>query len=305
VIDRFTRQTGVKVVLENYHSNEQMLAMLRAKPGFYDLVQPSQKYVEMLIQAHGLERLEAGKIPNLRNLDPAYRGLAHDPEGQYSVPWLAGTVGIVVDTAEVHEPITTWGDVFSGAYRGRIVVVDDSREMVAWALASLGLPITDISNLNLAKVGPVLERWLPQVCTFDSDSPHTALLKGKAVIGIVWSGEAALLWQHDHRYRYILPKEGAHLFLDSLAIPAQAPNKPAAEAFINHCLDPQVSVLISNAYPYTNPNLAARKLLTPEQLSNPASYLPGASKLSPLRNLGNETQAVEDFVGHLRNRLGK
>ncbi len=305
VIAGFGRKTGAKVVTVNYNSNEQMLAMLKAKPGFYDLVQPSQAYVAALMQAHGLEPIDRARIPNWRNIDPKYLGLPHDPGGKFSVPWLAGTVGIVVDTAQITEPIETWADVFSGKYRGRIVVVDDPREMAAWALASLGLPITDVGNENLARIKPVLNQWLPQVAVFDSDSPHTALLDGKAVIGIVWSGEAALLWQRDHKFQYVLPAAGAHMFLDSLAIPAGAPHQRLAEDFINYCLDPEIGVLISNAYPYTNPNRAARARLKAEQLANPASYPPGDRALSPLRNVGNETKTVEEFVRRIRSGLGK
>lgn len=303
VTKSFTEHTGARVVIENYNSNEQMLALLHDKPGHYDLVQPSQAYVEGLIQSHGLEPLESTRIPNLRHLDPQFRGLPHDPDGKFSVPWLAGTVGIVVNSELVKEPIRTWADVFSGKYRGHIVLVNDHREMVAWALASLGLPITDVDNSSLAKTEPVLRQWLPQVGIFDSDSPHTALLDGRAVIGIVWSGEAALLWQRDHKFQYVLPKEGAHMFLDSLAIPAGAPHKSLAEDFINHCLEPEVSVLISKEYPYTNPNLAARKLLTPEQLANPASYPPNTARLRPLRNIGNDTKTVDQFVRRIRDDL--
>ncbi|EDY18911.1 Spermidine/putrescine-binding periplasmic protein-like protein [Chthoniobacter flavus Ellin428] len=188
----FTKQTGVRVVMENYNSNEQMLAMLRDKPHHYDLVQPSQAYVETLIHGSGLESLDAARIPNLQNIDPQFRRLPHDPEEKYSVPWMSGTVGIVVNTNAVQEPIHTWADVFSGKYRGKIVAVNDQREMVAWALASLGMPITQIDDASLARTEPVLRKWLPQISVFDSDSPHTALLDGRAVIGIVWSGEAAL-----------------------------------------------------------------------------------------------------------------
>jgi len=151
----------------------------------------------------------------------------------------------------------------------------------------------------------VLRQWLPQVRIFDSDSPHTALLQGDADLGIVWSGEAALLWQKDHKYRYILPHEGAHMFLDSLAIPAGAPHKALAEDFINYCLEPEVSARISAEYPYTNPNLAARQLLSPEQLANPASYPTTEGRLLPLRNMGNDTKAVDAFVHRLRESLGK
>jgi spermidine/putrescine transport system substrate-binding protein len=296
VIDGFTRKAGVRVVVENYNSNEQMLAKLHAKPGFYDLIQPSGFYVGTLAKAGELEPLDLARIPNARNLDPKYRGLVHDPAGMFSVPWLAGTVGIVLNTERVKEPVRTWADVFSGKFAGRIVVVDDAREMVAWALASLDLPITDVSDKALARVEPVLEKWLPQVKVFDSDSPKTALLKGEADIGIVWSGEAASLWQKDRKFRYVLPEKGAHMFVDNLAIPKGAPHKAVAEDFINYCLDPGVSVLISNEYPYTNPNLAARRRLTRDQLDNPASYPAGDPKLEPLRNDGNDAKTVAEFV---------
>jgi spermidine/putrescine transport system substrate-binding protein len=301
----FTKQTGVRVEVTNYNSNEQMLAMLRDKLNYYDLVQPSQAYVQILRQSNGLEALDVARIPNLRHLDPQFRGLSHDPDSKFSVPWMAGTVGIVVNTGVVQEPIHTWADVYSGKYRGRIVAVNDQREMVAWALASLGLPITKIDDEALARTEPVLRQWLPQISVFDSDNPHNALLDGRAVIGIVWSGEAALLWQKDHKYQYVLPAEGAHMFLDSLAIPAGAPHKNAAEDFINYCLTPEVSVLISKEYPYTNPNLAARKLLSPEHLANPASYPHLTERLLPLRNVGNDTKAVDQFVKRIRDSLGK
>jgi spermidine/putrescine transport system permease protein len=305
VIAGFANSTGVRVLVENYNSNEQMLAMLRARPDYYDLLQPSQFYVETLGKAGGLAPLTVARIPNVRFLDPKYCGLPHDPAGKFSVPWLAGTVGIVVNTERIKEPISTWADVFSGKYAGRIVVVDDAREMVAWALATLGLPITDVSDASLERVRPLLLQWLPQVKVFDSDSPKTALLDDRADLGIVWSGEAATLWQRDRKFRYILPAEGAHMFLDSLAIPTGAPHQPLAEAFINHCLDPEVSVLISKEYPYTNPNLAARALLTREELDNPASYPPGDPSLAPLHNTGNSPQAVLDFVTRLRSSLPK
>lgn len=305
VVRGFEIRTGTRVLKEHYNSNEQMLARLKAKPGFYDLVQPSGFYVETLAAQGGLEELNYTRIPNAKHLDAKYRGLSHDPQNLYSVPWLAGTVGIVVNTERVQEPVRTWADVFNGKHAGRIVVVDDHREMVAWALASLGMPITNVSDIALQRIAPVLERWLPQVAVFDSDSPKDALLNGKADIGIVWSGEAAALWLKDRKYQYVLPREGAHMFLDSLCIPKGAPQKGLAEDFINYCLEPGVSVLISNEYPYTNPNLAARKLLRPEQRENPASYPPEDMKLSPLRNHGNTAKAVHEFVQQIRERVTK
>jgi len=305
VIDGFSKQEKARVVVENYNSNGQMLAALRAKPGYYDLIQPSGFYAERLMESGGLEALDLGRIPNARNLDPRLRVLGTDTEGRYTVPWMAGTVGIVVNTERVHEPMRNWADVFDGQHAGRIVVVNDAREMVAWALAALDLPMTAVDDASLARVAPVLEKWLPQVRIFDSDSPSRALLSGEADLGIVWSGEAALLWQRDRKFRYILPERGAHRFVDRLAIPQGAPHPALAEDFINYCLEPQVSVWISDEYPYTNPNLAARRLLTPAQLANPASYPPGEPELPSLRNVGNTPEAVEAFVKRLRERMRK
>ena len=193
------------------------------------------------------------------------------PEGRFSVPWMAGTVGIVVNTERVHTAVRNWADVFDGSHAGKIVVVNDAREMVAWALASLGLPMTSVDDASLARVAPVLEKWLPQVRIFDSDSPSRALLSGEAEIGIVWSGEAALLWQRDKKFQYILPERGAHRFVDRLAIPRGAPHHGLAEDFIDYCLEPSVSALISAEYPYTNPNLAARQ----------AAHRPNSSPIPP------------------------
>jgi spermidine/putrescine transport system substrate-binding protein len=301
VLNDFTRETGSPVSVESYSSNDEMLAKLHSRPSFYDIIQPSGYYVESLARAGQLETLDLGAIPNIRNLDLHYRRLPFDPQEKYSVPWLVGTVGIVVNRERIKEPIENFADVFSGRYAGRIAVVDDAREMVAWALASLDLPITDVSDAALAKVGPVLRKWLPQVAVFDSDSPRFAFLHGQADIGIIWSGEAALLWRENRDFEFILPKRGAHRFVDNLAIPRGAPHKAVAEKFIDFCLRPEVSVKISRAYPYTNPNLAARRLLTPAEFANPASY-PKIDGLPSLRNDGNSAQAVTAFVRRLRGQ---
>ncbi len=116
VIDGFTKETGIKVNVENYASNEEMLSKLLAG-GKYDLVQPSEYTIEALIKAGKLEPLDLANIPNIKNLDPKFTGLPHDPEGKYCVTWMAGTVGIVVNTDKIKDPIKGYADVFSGKYK--------------------------------------------------------------------------------------------------------------------------------------------------------------------------------------------
>ena len=279
VIDGFTKETGIKVNVENYASNEEMLSKLLAGGSKYDLIQPSEYTIESLIKVEKLEPLTLENIPNIKNLDPKFTKMAHDPEGKYCVTWMAGTVGIVVNTTKVKTPITGYKEVFDGTHKRRIVVLNDSREIVSWALATLGISANDMTPENLEKAKPILAGWLPQVKVYDSDSPKTALLNGDVDLGIVWSGEAAILWKKNKKFAYVLPAEGAHQFIDSLAVPKGAPNKENAEKFINYILKPEVSVLISDAFPYTNPNAEAVKLLKKEQRENPASYLEIGTRL--------------------------
>ena len=304
VIDAFEKERGIHVTVENYASNEEMLAKLLAGGGSYDLIQPSEYTVEALIKAGLLLPLDRDKIPNAKNLDPQFLNLSFDPGNKFSLPWMTGTVGIVVNTARVHDPITGFGDVFNGKHKGRIVVVDDARELVSWALATLKIPTNDITPATLARARPVLARWLPQIKVFDSDSPKTALLAGDVDLGIVWSGEGAILYRQDpKKFHWLLPSEGSHRFIDNLAIPKTAQHKANAEAFMDFVLRPEVSKLISDAFPYTNPNLAARPLLTDAQRANPASYPPPVAEkgLETFRDIGDESSEVDALVSELKS----
>jgi len=300
VIDGFTAESGIKVNYETYASNEEMLAKLVSGAQRYDLIQPSEYTIEALIKENQLQPVDWSKVPNIKNIGAQYKNQAHDPQQKYTVPWLTGSVGIVVNTDKVKDEIKGYKDVFQEKYKGRIVVLDDPREIVTWALATLGKGPNDVTPETLEQVKPILQQWLPLVKVYDSDSPKTALLNGDVDLGVVWSGEAALLHNEDAKFAYILPAEGAHGFIDSLAIPANAPNPQGAMLFMNYILRPEVSKLISADFPYTNPNLEARKLLTPEELANPASYPPGNPKLEGFADIGDSAVQVDKLVTDLK-----
>jgi len=299
VLDKFTAETGIKVNYETYASNEEMLSKLLGGASAYDLIQPTDYVIEALRAKGKLEVINFKNVPNFKNIAKEYTNLPHDPEQKYSVPYMVGTVGIVVNTEKIKEPITGLADVFSGKYSSRIVTLNDNRELLTWALRVLGEDINKITPDAIAKARPVLAKWLPQIKLYDSDSPKTALLNGDVDIGVVWSGEAAILYRENKKFAYVLPKEGAHLWIDSLAIPKGAPHKESAELFINFILRPEISALISEAFPYTNPNTEARKVLTPEQLANPASY-PTATKLETFRDIGKAAAAVDKLITDLK-----
>ena len=219
VLDKFTAETGIKVNYETYASNEEMLSKLLGGASAYDLIQPTDYVIEALRAKGKLEAINFKNVPNFKNIAKEYTNLPHDPEQKYSVPYMAGTVGIVVNTEKIKEPITGLADVFSGKYSSRIVTLNDNRELLTWALRVLGEDINKITPDAIAKARPLLAKWLPQIKLYDSDSPKTALLNGDVDIGVVWSGEAAILYRENKKFTYVLPKEGAHLWIDSLAIP--------------------------------------------------------------------------------------
>jgi spermidine/putrescine transport system substrate-binding protein len=218
---------------------------------------------------------------------------------------MAGSVGIVVNTERVKDPVTGYNDVFQKKYGGRIVILDDPREIVSSALATKGKGPNDVTAETLAEVKPVLEAWLPLVKVYDSDSPKTALLNGDVDLGVVWSGEAAILIKEQPgKFAYVLPKEGAHMFIDNMAIPKNAKHVDAAHKFIDYLMRPEVSKKISEDFPYTNPNIEARKLLTPEERANPASYPPGNPKLETFRDIGENAVLVDKVITDLKAQSG-
>lgn len=304
VIDAFESETGIKVSMQTFSSNEEMLAKMLTGGGSYDLIQPSEYMAEALIAEGLLEPLDHAEIPNLKNLAPEFRALPFDPGNKFTVPWMAGTVGIVVNTELIAEPVQTYADVFQEKHRGKIVVLDDAREVATWALATLGHDINDITDETLAKAKELMATWLPLVKVYDSDSPKTALLNGDVALGIVWNGEGALLLGESDKFEWVLPKEGAHMFVDSLAIPKGAKNPEAANAFMNFILRPEISAMISEEFPYLNPNQAARQILSAEQLSNHASF-PTAEEMETLgtfRDIGEKGAVIDEIFTSLKAR---
>ncbi|MBJ7259324.1 MAG: spermidine/putrescine ABC transporter substrate-binding protein [Chthoniobacterales bacterium] len=302
VIDKFTEETGIKVTVENYSSNEEMLAKLLAGGGDYDLIQPSEYTVQAMVKEDLLQPLDHGKIPNLKNLAPEFRNMPFDPGNKYSVPWMAGFVGIVYNAETVTTPVVGYNDVFTPEHAGRIVALDDPREIVSWAFATTGLPINDVTDENLAKVKPLLKDWISKVKVFDSDSPKNSLSNGDTDIGVVWSGEGAILFNENPKFQWVLPAEGFHMFVDSLAVPKNARNQDLAERFINFILRPDISKMISAEFPYYNPNAAARELLTDAERNNPASYPPGldVTKGQLFQDIGEQGSKIDEFITSLK-----
>lgn len=303
VKDLFYEETGIKIVEENFSSQFDLGMMLSCFPGFYDVVQPSSYGVQGLVRDGLLHELDHKLLPGLSNIDPAFLHLPFDPENKYSVPYMAGWTGIVINTDLVKEDIRHYADIFRPEWKGRVTTVKDPREIVSWVLLSQGVSTKTLDPEKLARALPVLEKWLavtgPSLAMQDS----FLLQNGEAAAGGVWSGEAAALIAANPNLRWILPEEETRFFLDCMAISKHTTRFDAASQFLNFLLRPDVSKMISDTYPYMNPNLSARKLLSPKQLANPASYLPPEifSRLSLTQDYGPMEVELEHIFAEAKD----
>lgn len=275
VLTRFEEETGIKVVYTTYDSNEAMYAKLKLldDSAAYDLAVPSTYYVSKMRKEGLLLPIDHSKIEGFDNLDPELVNLDADPDNQYSIPYLWGTTGLAVDTADVEgEPVTAWADLWDERFRGRIVLTNDMREVFHVGLRVLGYSGNSTDPEEIEAAYEKLKELMPSVRTFNSDAPRVPYLEGETDVGMIWSGEAVMAQETMPSLEYVYPEEGVIAWLDSFVIPKNARNPEAAHKFISFVLRPEISALISEEIGYSTPNLAARKLLPEEVAGNRAAY---------------------------------
>ena len=269
MLDGFTEETGITVNYDAYASNEEMYAKISAGASGYDLVQPSDYWIGVMSREGLLEELDLTKIPNLANADPNLPYDLYDPGHKYSVPYQWGSAALVVNTEKITEPIDSYMDLWNPAYAGKIVLLDDQRQVIGMALLALGYSPNTTDPAELEEAKQLLLQLVPGVRVFDSDTPSTQILTGEADIGLIWNGEGAIAHAENPAIDFIYPQEGTIFWYDNLAMLKGAAHPEAAHAFMDYVLRPEVSLLITAEFPYSNPNAAALALL---QTEDPEAY---------------------------------
>jgi spermidine/putrescine-binding protein len=273
LLERFTKETGIKVNYDTYSSNEELIAKLQAGGGGYDVIIPSDYAVEAMTKQNLLEPLDLSQITNLKNIATNFKDLPYDPGNKFTVPYQWGTVGLVYNESKIKDKPSSWADLYKPEYAGKVVLLDDEREVLGLALMQLGLDRNTRAEADLNQAKAKILELKPSVKLFDSDSPKTALLSGEVIIGQTWNGEAALAHKENPAIQYLCPREGCGLWHDNLAIPKGAPHRDAALRFLNFVLEPRNSILISRDFPYSNPNQAALDLMKTEDPELYKSYM--------------------------------
>jgi spermidine/putrescine-binding protein len=253
----FELVSGVKVNRDEYSANEEMYAKLSAGGTSYDLVQPTDYIVSLMIRQGLLQELDHTKLPVLKNFDPNYMNFAFDPGNKYTLPYQAGTDAIVVNTAAVTNIPQAWADLWKPEYAGKMVFLDDSRAVIGATLLTLGYDVNTKDPAQLDEAKKKLAELVPNIKLFDSDSPKTALIAGDVELGMTWTGEAFLAQKEKPTIKYVYPTEGAIIWQDNWAMPKDAPHADAAYAWLNYTNQGNIFWMMLRDFPFTNPNKAA------------------------------------------------
>ena len=297
VIADFEKETGIKVRYDNFDNNEIVHAKLVAGKTGYDVVVPSSYWAKLQADGGLLQKLDKSKLPNLKNLDPAFQASLGrlDAGNQYMVNWLWGytTLGINVDKVKAAlgstpMPDNVWDLFFKPEYLSKlkgcgVSVLDSATEVVPAALHYLGKPAYSKSIADYQAVPALLKAIRPHVTLFSSSGYINDMANGSICLAFGYSGDIniaknrAIEGKTGENILTLTPKTGGVIFMDTMVIPADAPHPDNAHKWINYILRPEVHAALTNKVFYANPNAAARKLVKPEIANDPAVYPPEAA----------------------------
>ncbi len=274
IVRQFEKETGIKVNFTTYENNEIMYAKQRAaQQSVYDLVMPSSYFVDRMRRQNMLEKLDKTKLPNWKNLSTDLTNPAYDPQSQYSVPFIWGVSGIFVNQRYYSpDSITKWSDLWEKRFRDQLLMLDDTRELFSIALLTLGYSANDQNPEHLQAAFLKLKELIRNIKVFSTDTVVSIIIDEDARAGMVWNGDLFKAAQENKNIKFILPKEGFMIWVDTFAIPKDAPHKESAYAFINFMLRPDVAKTIALVTNYPIANAEGKKLLPATIRDNPIVY---------------------------------
>jgi spermidine/putrescine transport system substrate-binding protein len=272
-LEDFQAESGIEVQMDLFADNDELFAKLRAGNPGYDLIVPTNDYVERMIQAEMLMPLDHAKIPNMANIDEPFRDAEFDPGRKFSIPYMWGTMGIGYRKSKVEEPIDSWGVVMdSDKYSGRISLLGDAQNVIGCGLKYLGYSFNSTNPDEIKQVEELLIANKRHIKMFAPDTGQDLLIAGEVDLCQEWNGDILQVMEEDEDLAYVVPKEGTLLWQDCLAIPTGAPHPDNAHAFINYILDAEAGAAIADYIQYATPNAAAKELMDEAYTENPAIF---------------------------------
>jgi spermidine/putrescine transport system substrate-binding protein len=237
----FEKEFDIKITEDNYASNEDALAKLKAGAKGYDIVVPTGYMVDVMIQEGLLYPIDHSQIPNLQHVESSFLDTPFDPGNKYSVPKDFGSTGFGYRSKYVSEEMTSWEDFYKLApkYSGRYTVLDSAAEVVGSALKVLGYSYNSTDPKEISEATKEMLKLKPHVKKITS-SMREIMISGEAYVSLTWNGEIGYVALDAKDAKYVVPEEGTELWTDNWSIVADAPHPAAAHAFINWQLQPKI-----------------------------------------------------------------
>jgi putrescine transport system substrate-binding protein len=321
VLEGFTRETGIKVRYDTFDSNDTLETKLLAGKSGYDVVVPTANFLQRQIAAGVFQKLDKTKLTNLANVWPqiAKRLAIYDPENQYAVNYMWGTVGVGYDMKKARDilgaqrAIDSWDIVFKPENLARfkdcgVHMLDSGEDILPAALYYLGLDPNSSDPRDLERAADLLARIRPSVRKFHSSEYLNALASGEICLVVGWSGDVkqsqkrAAEAKNGVEVGYAIPREGAQMFFDNLAIPKDARNVAEAHALIDYLLRADVAAKTSNYISYANGNLASQKLIDPKILDDRTVY-PDEGLMGRLYTISAKDPKTQRLINRLWTRV--
>lgn len=279
VISDFEKQFGVRVIVENFDSNEMMYTKLMAGDR-YDVVIPSDYMIERLMKEDFLQPLDKSLIPNMENMDDAVRGMSYDPQNDWSIPYFWGSVGLVYNHENVDPAVIErggWEVLRNTDYAGHVYIYDSERDSFMMAFKALGYSMNteDPDEINAAY------EWLLQMNNtmspvYVTDEVIDGMMNGYKDIAVVYSGDAAVVLDENEDMSFYMPSQGTNIWCDAMVIPQNAENPKLAHEFINYMLTYEAAFDNTETVGYTSPNAEVFEEMTSSEdlYADNAAYLP-------------------------------
>lgn len=294
----FEEETGIKVIYDEFETNETMYPKIEAGAAEYDVVCPSDYMINKMIENDLLLELDFTHIPNAwKNIGSQYweQSKAFDAENKYSVPYCWGTVGILYNKTMVEEPITSWAQLWDEKYTDDILMQDSVRDafMVAEKMYGYSMNTLDAAQLQTATDALITQK--PIVQAYVIDQVRDKMIGGEAAIGVIYSGEAIYTQYENPDLEYVIPTEGTNVWIDSWVILKNAPHKENAEKFIDFMCREDIALKNFEYITYSTPNVAAWALIEDEEIKNSPIAFPDLTKYDNLESyiyLGEDGDAL-------------
>lgn len=272
-LEDFKGISGITVKMDLFADNDELFAKLKEGNPGYDLIVPTNDYVERMLLAKMLLPINRSLISNFKNIDPIFQDAVFDPARKYSMPYMWGTQGIGYRKSAVKSVPDSWKYLFdSDQYSGRIAVLSESGTIIGTVLKYLGYSFNSTDPNQVKQAEEMLIKQKPHIKVFAEDNGQDLLLSGEVDLTMEWNGDILQVMEEDDDLSYVVPKEGGLLWQDCLCIPVGAPHPENAHKFINYILDAEAGAAIADFIYYATPNKAAKGLLSADYTQNPAIF---------------------------------